>query len=96
MPDSPPLDDAVSFATIGEYPSLEEALLVRGLLASYEITAFLSDENFLRLYGGSVHSHGGIPLRVHQRDAEVAREILRENQQLPNQKPCETTESDEP
>ncbi len=69
---------------------------MRGLLASYEITAFLSDENFLRLYGGSVHSHGGISLCVHQRDAEVALEILRENQQPPNQKPFETTESDEP
>ncbi len=95
MSDSLPIDDAVSSVLIGEYPSLEEALLVRGLLASYEIAAFLSDENFLRLYGGSIHSHGGIPLRVHQRDAEAALEILRVSQKHSRQQPSETTESDE-
>ena len=76
-----PLDAATSLLTIGEYPTLDEALLVRSLLASYGIEAVLADENFLRMYGGSIHSHVGIPVQVRVVDAEAALEILRESQQ---------------
>ena len=95
MPDSQPLDAAVSLVTIAEYNSLEEALLVRGLLGSYGIEATLADENFLRLYGGSVHSGDGIPLQVRQVDAEAALEIVRESQRpLPTEP--EDEENEEP
>ena len=81
MPDGSQNHNAVSPVTIGEYNTLEEALVVRGLLGSYGIQATLADENFLRMYGGSVHSGQGIPLRVRQVDAEAALEILQESQQ---------------
>jgi hypothetical protein len=80
MPDGPPADDAVSLVTLEEFASLEEALLVQGLLASYGLEAFLENENFLRLYGGCVRSHSGVPLRVRKIDVGAALEILNESQ----------------
>ncbi|MGC9292936.1 MAG: hypothetical protein ACP5EP_09495 [Acidobacteriaceae bacterium] len=91
MPGQPSSDDAVSLVTLEEYLSLDEALLVQGLLASYGIGAVLEDENFLRLYGGWVHSHSGIPLQVRKVDVEAAREILDESQQ-----PFKMEESEQP
>ncbi|HEX4022019.1 MAG TPA: hypothetical protein VHX63_12815 [Acidobacteriaceae bacterium] len=81
MPDPQSNDAIVSFVTIAEYNSLEEALVVQGLLASYGIAATVADENFRRLYGGSVHSGNGIPLQVRQVDAGASLEILQASQQ---------------
>ena len=81
MPDNQPNDTTSPLVTVGEYNSLEEALLVQGLLRSSGIEAILADENFQRLYGGSIHSGNGIPLQVSQEDSQAALEILQESQQ---------------
>lgn len=81
MSERPSPESAISLVTIAEYNTLEEALIVQGLLTAYGIQTTLADENFLRMYGGSVHSGNGIPLQVRQVDAEAAQEILRESQQ---------------
>jgi hypothetical protein len=62
--------------TIDSYVFLGEAELARATLEAAGIAAVLADDNVARLGSGGAHAHGGVRLRVQQRDADEARELL--------------------
>jgi len=66
--------------TIAKFRDTPEALLAKGALESAGIECFLGDDNVVRLDWFISNFIGGIKLRVHEEDADAARQIL-------NQKP---------
>jgi hypothetical protein len=67
--------------TLRQFRDLPEALLAKGSLESAGIQAYLVDDNMIRMDWFISNLLGGIKLKVHPEDAEVANEIL--NQRIP-------------
>jgi Putative prokaryotic signal transducing protein len=63
---------------VRQYRDLPEALLAKGSLESAGIECFLADENLVRLDWFISNFIGGIKLRVHAQDADLARKLLDE------------------
>jgi hypothetical protein len=77
-------DDVIEFnetVTVRQFRDLPEALLAKGSLESAGIQAYLVDDNMIRMDWFISNLLGGVKLKVHPEDAEVANEIL--NQPIP-------------
>jgi predicted RNA-binding Zn-ribbon protein involved in translation (DUF1610 family) len=64
--------------TVRRYRDLAEAYVGRSLLESAGITAWIADENFVRMDWFYSNLVGGMRLQVDERDEAAAREILEE------------------
>jgi hypothetical protein len=62
--------------TVRQFRDLPEALLAKGSLESAGIQAYLVDDNMIRMDWFISNLLGGIKLKVHAEDAEVAKQIL--------------------
>jgi hypothetical protein len=62
--------------TVRQFRDLPEALLAKGSLESAGVQAYLVDDNMIRMDWFISNLLGGIKLKVHAEDAEVASQIL--------------------
>ncbi|MGA9352303.1 MAG: DUF2007 domain-containing protein [Terriglobales bacterium] len=81
---APPGEDRAEFdefVTLRQFRDLPEALLAKSTLESAGIEALLADDNMIRLDWFYSNLLGGIKLKVREKDAEDANQIL--NQPIP-------------
>jgi hypothetical protein len=76
LPETQPELQLSKLATIAKFRDTPEALLAKGALESAGIECFLGDDNVVRLDWFISNFIGGIKLRVHEHDADAARQIL--------------------
>ena len=78
---SDPEFELESWVTVRSFPSAWEARLAHARLESEGIDGLVADENVGSLYGGNLV--GGVKLRVRERDAARAAELLGSHRPLP-------------
>ena len=78
-PEIQPEPQLSKLATIAKFRDTPEALLAKGALESAGIECFLGDDNVVRLDWFISNFIGGIKLRVHEEDADAARQILNQD-----------------
>ena len=76
--DAPRPDETHRLVTVRRYRDLAEAFVARSLLESAGITAWIADENLVRLDWFYSNLVGGMRLQVDAGDEAAAREILEE------------------
>jgi hypothetical protein len=62
--------------TIGSYPTVFEAELVKGQLEAFGVDAVMDDRNMVGLNVLLTNLYGGVKVRVRETQAEEARRIL--------------------